>query len=117
MEQRGNRLVVIRAMFNCNRRHAQQMRNTRNVAALAHLRPVRSAGIGERIVLLANFQAHAVRTAALARHRSAEGADDFGAVLDAERQRMEVEDSLAGSRQQALNSAIALYSALGGAAR
>jgi NodT family efflux transporter outer membrane factor (OMF) lipoprotein len=72
---------------------------------------------GERIHLLENSQHHAARTAALARDRYAEGAEDFGAVLDAERQRLTVEDALASSRQQAFNSAIALYAALGGSPR
>jgi outer membrane protein, multidrug efflux system len=38
-------------------------------------------------------------------------------VLDAERRRLSIEDSLASSRQQALNSAIALYTAFGGSLR
>jgi multidrug efflux system outer membrane protein len=69
---------------------------------------------GERLTLLANSRDHATRTATLARNRFVEGADDFGTVLDAERQRLTVADALASSQQQALNSAIALYVALGG---
>lgn len=68
----------------------------------------------ERMDLLASSERHAARTAILARNRYAEGADDFGSVLDAERRRLSIADSLASSRQQALNSAIALYTAFGG---
>ena len=75
------------------------------------------AATAERVDLLASSQRHAARTAVLARSRYAEGADDFGSVLDAERRRLAIADSLASSRQQALNSAIALYSAFGGAPR
>lgn len=73
------------------------------------------AATAERTDLLVRSQQHASRTAMLARSRYAEGADDFGSVLDAERRRLTIEDSLATSRQQALNSAIALYTAFGGA--
>lgn len=71
----------------------------------------------ERVNLLARSQALASRTAQLGRSRYVEGSDDFGSVLDAERRRLNIEDSLATSRQEALNAAVALYTAMGGAPR
>ncbi len=68
----------------------------------------------ERAALLERSQQITARTADLARRRFAEGSDDFGTVLIADRRRLEVKDSYVLSHQDALNNAIALYTALGG---
>jgi NodT family efflux transporter outer membrane factor (OMF) lipoprotein len=65
----------------------------------------------ERLALSAQSQSKAVE---LARERYIEGLKDFLTVLDAERQLMDVENSLAQSETQVLVNLISLYKALGG---
>lgn len=73
-----------------------------------------SAATMDRMATLDQSHRIAARTAALARARFSEGSDDFGTVLDADRRKLETEDSLILSRQEALNSAVQLYTAMGG---
>ena len=54
------------------------------------------------------------RAADLARQRFQGGLTDFVNVLDAEREALTVEDSLAQSRTQTATSLVAVYKALGG---
>ena len=62
-----------------------------------------------------NEAAEAIRRAAvLARQRYSAGLVDFQSVLDTERGLLTVEDSLAGSRADTVQSLIRLYKALGG---
>jgi len=56
----------------------------------------------------------ASRAADLARQRFIEGSDDFGTALDADRRKLEMQDLLVVSRQESSNSAILLYTAMGG---
>jgi len=72
-----------------------------------------SARTNARATLLAQSHRIASRAADLARQRFIEGSDDFGTVLDADRRKLEISDSLVVSRQEASNSAILLYTALG----
>jgi outer membrane protein TolC len=65
----------------------------------------------ERLALSAESQERAVE---LARERYIRGIKDFLTVLDAERQLMDVENSLAISETQVLVNLISLYKALGG---
>lgn len=73
-----------------------------------------STRTAERAALLAQSHGIAVRTAELARQRFIAGSDDIGIVTDADRRRLEIADSLATARQEALLSAIQLYAAMGG---
>lgn len=73
-----------------------------------------STATAERSALIERSQRIAARTADLAKRRFAEGSDDFGTVLIADRRSLEVQDSYVVSQQDALNNAIALYTAMGG---
>jgi len=65
----------------------------------------------ERLALSAESQARAVN---LARERFETGVKDFLTVLDAQRQLVDVENSLALSETQVLVNLVGLYKALGG---
>lgn len=75
---------------------------------------VASARSAERAALLQQSHGIAMRTAELARLRFISGSDDIGTVTEADRRRLEIADSLAIARQEALLSAIQLYAAMGG---
>lgn len=78
---------------------------------------VASSRTAERAALLNHSHGIAVRTAELARRRFIAGSDDIGIVAEADRRRLEIADSLATARQEALLSAIQLYAAMGGRPR
>ncbi|WP_017671934.1 efflux transporter outer membrane subunit [Blastomonas sp. AAP53] len=83
------------------------LEDTQNALAASHRTQ-------ERLRVLDQSRYLATRSAALARQRFLEGSDDFGAVLDAERRKLQVEDDLIVSTQESLNAVIALYAAVGG---
>ena len=68
----------------------------------------------QRRTTLAGAAAAAAEAAQLAQLRYRGGVIDFQAVLDTERARLSIEDSLASSRAEALLALIGLYKALGG---
>ncbi len=68
----------------------------------------------EREQALTNAAAAARNAAELARQRYSAGLVDFQSVLDTERTRLSVEDSLASARADGVQALIRLYKALGG---
>ncbi len=68
----------------------------------------------ERLTVLDQSRFLTTRSATLARQRFLEGSDDFVAVLEAERSKLQVDDDLVVATQEKLNAAIALYAAMGG---
>lgn len=86
---------------------------------LAALREAENALVGlartrEREQALADAAGAARRAAELARQRYGAGLIDFQSVLDTERTRLSVEDSLARTRADGVLALIRLYKALGG---
>ncbi|MGH6689652.1 MAG: efflux transporter outer membrane subunit [Gammaproteobacteria bacterium] len=68
----------------------------------------------QRLVKLTEQARQSERAAAIARVRYREGADDFLALLDAERTQLQAEDAAAQAEAGVFTSVIALYKALGG---
>ncbi len=69
---------------------------------------------GERAAIYSATKNEVARTAALARIQYIEGAADSRTVIDAEQNLLDIEDAYVRSRQAQLNSAVALFRAMGG---
>ncbi|HTT04995.1 MAG TPA: efflux transporter outer membrane subunit [Steroidobacteraceae bacterium] len=116
------------AAFNLGRVRAQvAAQRARNYTALAQYRQtvlraleetedalVTHARTRDELMHAADAARASATAAGLARTRYEEGAEDFLAVLDAERTQLQAEDHLAQSRTDAVTSLVAVYTALGG---